>query len=104
MKVLLKSLLLIFCIAIFGGCAESTKSVPADLVTGTGADGDKELVVSPFCRSLRAGNRILEEKNWRNWDMAPIYGPDGSVHLFVGRWPVKGSWLKNAQIDQYKAE
>jgi hypothetical protein len=45
MTVLLRSLLLLLCIAIFGGCAESTKNVPADLVTGTGADGDTELVV-----------------------------------------------------------
>lgn len=59
---------------------------------------DKQLKVSDFCKSLEPVGRILDDPEWANWDMAPIYDESGKVHLFVGRWPSDGNWLVNAQI------
>lgn len=57
-----------------------------------------QIKVSQFCESLEDGQRILEDPEWANWDMAPIYDEEGKVHLYVGRWPSDGDWLVNAQI------
>lgn len=58
---------------------------------------------SGFSLSLKAGQRILEEPAWTNWDMAPMYDEKGLLHLFVGRWPHDGNWHENAQIVHYTA-
>ena len=62
------------------------------------ACSENQIKVSSFCESLEPVGRILEEAEWANWDMAPIYDESGKVHLFVGRWPSDGDWLVNAQI------
>jgi len=61
----------------------------------------REDSTSDFCKSLTAGNRILLSADWYNWGCAPIYGPDGKVHVFVCRWPAKtrmAGWTKAAEI------
>jgi len=59
---------------------------------------DESISESSFCKSLQPVGRILEDPEWTNWDMAPIYDDSGKVHLFVGRWQKNSSWLKSAQI------
>ena len=59
---------------------------------------ENQMKVSSFCESLEPVQRILEDPDWTNWDMAPIYDEEGRIHLYVGRWPRDGNWLKNAQI------
>lgn len=59
---------------------------------------DHTLKESTFCKSLKPVGRILEDSEWTNWDMAPIYDEEGKVHLFIGRWQKNASWLKSAQI------
>ena len=59
---------------------------------------EKQMKVSSFCESLEPVHRILEDPEWTNWDMAPIYDESGKIHLYVGRWPKEGNWLVNAQI------
>ncbi len=68
------------------------------LVLAAFSCSNDQMKVSDFCESLEAGQRILDDPGWANWDMAPIYDDQGRVHLYVGRWPSDGDWLVNAQI------
>ena len=56
--------------------------------------------VSDFCRSLSAGNRILEEEDWNVWCFSPIWGEDGKVHAFLSRWRDDNfhNWLTESEI------
>ena len=58
-------------------------------------------VYATFCNSLGEGTRILADQDWYVWDCAPIYGDDGKVHVFIGRWPRRtgmGGWTHAAEI------
>ena len=46
---------------------------------------------SAFGKSLKAGKFILPAKEgWWNWGMAPIYDPQGKLHIFNSSIPYKG--------------
>ena len=56
---------------------------------------------SEFCRRLEPVGRILEEDGYFIWCCSPIYGPDGRVHVFYSRWPVKlgfDAWLTGCEV------
>lgn len=56
---------------------------------------------SDFCRRLEPCGRILETEGYYVWGCAPIYGPDGKVHVFYSRWPEKygmGGWIHKCEI------
>jgi len=45
--------------------------------------------------------RILADPDWYVWDCGPIYGEEGKVHAFIGRWPKESrmaGWLTDAEI------
>jgi len=55
-------------------------------------------------RGLEWRGAVLEEKDYTLWDVSPIRGDDGKVHLFVGRWPEKNvdpAWRKSSEIAHY---
>lgn len=57
--------------------------------------------ISPFARSLRPVGRVLASQDHYVWCCAPIYGPDGRVHLFYSRWDKKwgmGGWIGRCEI------
>lgn len=61
----------------------------------------KKKDVSKFCKSLTPMGRILETEDYYVWCVAPIYGPDGKVHVFYSRWPAKygmGGWIHKSEI------
>ena len=61
----------------------------------------KKKDVSKFCKSLVPMGRILETEDYYVWCVAPIYGPDGKVHVFYSRWPAKygmGGWIHKSEI------
>lgn len=56
---------------------------------------------SRFCKRLEPCGRILETEDYYVWCVAPIYGPDGRVHVFYSRWPAKygmGGWIHKSEI------
>ena len=40
-----------------------------------------------FKKGLKPVGRVLESPDWFVWGGSPIYGSDGTVHLFYTRWP-----------------
>ena len=60
----------------------------------------RSLAISDFASALEPGQRILEEEDWMNWCMAPIYDAQGQVHLYYCRWTAAkpSAWLESAQI------
>jgi hypothetical protein len=58
-------------------------------------------VESDFCRRLSFVGRILEDPDYIVWCCAPIYGPDGKVHVFYSRWPREAgfqAWLTHCEV------
>ncbi|MDZ8117523.1 glycoside hydrolase family protein [Pontiella agarivorans] len=58
-------------------------------------------VISDFCRSLTPVGRILVDPDHNIWGCAPIYGPDGKVHVFYSRWKNEAGhegWLTVSEI------
>lgn len=58
-------------------------------------------VVSDFCKSLSVVGRILDDPDYNIWGCAPIYGPDGKVHVFYSRWVNESEhvgWLTVSEI------
>jgi len=56
---------------------------------------------APISRSLRPVGRALEREGYYVWCNSPIYGPDGTVHVFYSRWPAAkgmGGWLNGSEI------
>ena len=56
---------------------------------------------SDFARRLRPLGRILELEGYYVWCQAPIFGPDGRVHVFFSRWPAAkgmGGWINSSEI------
>jgi hypothetical protein len=47
-----------------------------------------------FSARLRPLGRILDQtaQGWTVWTCAPIYGPDGKVHVFYERWEYGDTW------------
>ncbi|NMA74050.1 MAG: family 43 glycosylhydrolase [Bacteroidales bacterium] len=57
--------------------------------------------ISTFAKSLKPIGRILESEGYYVWCCAPIYGKDGSVHVFYSRWDAKykmGGWINHCEI------
>lgn len=62
--------------------------------------------IGNFAGKLVPENRILNlmDEGWRVWGVAPIYGPNGKVHVFFARWPNKPEgfyeheWARSGQI------
>ena len=57
--------------------------------------------ISAFSQRLRPLGRILELENYFVWCQAPIFGPDGKVHVFFSRWPAEkkmGGWINSSEI------
>lgn len=61
---------------------------------------------SSFCRSLVAGQYILEaEEGWAQWCMAPIYDDEGTLHVFNSRIPGGlGGWASVSTIGHFVAD
>lgn len=56
---------------------------------------------SEFCKALKPCGRILETEGYYVWCVAPIYGPDGRIHVFYSRWPAQygmGGWIHKSEI------
>ncbi|WP_080057685.1 glycoside hydrolase family protein [Spirosoma aerolatum] len=54
-----------------------------------------------FSKHLKPVGRALESPDWYVSANSPIYGPNGSVHLFYSRWPADrkaDGWLNGAEI------
>ncbi|MDZ8117033.1 glycoside hydrolase family protein [Pontiella agarivorans] len=62
--------------------------------------------VESFAEKLIPQKRILNlmDEGWRVWGCAPMYGPEGKVHVFFARWPNKEEgfsehqWAAEGQI------
>lgn len=54
-----------------------------------------------FSTHLYPLGRALEQEGWYVWCNSPIYGPDGSVHVFYSRWPATrgmSGWINGSEI------
>lgn len=54
-----------------------------------------------FSKHLKPVGRILESPDWYASANSPIYGPNGSVHLFYSRWPADrkaDGWINGSEI------
>lgn len=51
---------------------------------------------------------VLQEDDYHIWCNAPVYAPDGTVHLYVARWPIhrhfSPGWYRDCEIAHYKAD
>jgi len=57
--------------------------------------------ISDFCKKLKPIGRILQTEGYYVWCNAPIYAPDGKVHVFYSRWFEKykmGGWIHKSEI------
>ncbi|MEA5458351.1 glycoside hydrolase family protein [Arcicella sp. LKC2W] len=57
--------------------------------------------ISDFCKKLKPVGRILQTEGYYVWCNAPIYAPDGKVHVFYSRWADKykmGGWIHKSEI------
>lgn len=61
-------------------------------------DDRLDLSESSLCSRLEPRGRILEDPDHYVWGCAPIYGPDGRVHVFYSRWRPKHEMI-GWQID-----
>ncbi len=60
-----------------------------------------DTAVSGFAKKLKPLGRILESPEYYVWCCAPIYDPEGQVHVFYSRWPKKygmGGWIGHSEI------
>ncbi len=58
-------------------------------------------VLSAFGQNLTPVGRILEDLDHHVWGCAPIFGPDGKVHVFYSRWKNEAEhqgWLSVSEI------
>ena len=85
--------------------------VPVGLSHGQDANSQTDPIKeSEFGKSLVAGKFILPaKKGWWNWGMAPIYDPQGRLHIFNSSIPYKGEkgmgfWQKKSIINHYVAD
>ena len=49
----------------------------------------------------------VEEPGYHVWGSSPVNGPEGKIHLFVSRWPVKekfGAWIAHCEIARYVSD
>ena len=56
---------------------------------------------SEFCKKLKPVGRILEAPAYNVWCCAPIYGPDGKIHVFYSRWLNKfghAGWISACEV------
>ncbi len=71
-------------------------------ISGAWADVPfKSSDIAKFCKQLKPIGRILETEGYYVWCNAPIYAPDGKVHVFYSRWPAKykmGGWIHQSEI------
>ncbi|WP_460761495.1 glycoside hydrolase family protein [Niabella terrae] len=54
-----------------------------------------------FLQRLRPVGRILELEGYYVWCNAPIFGPDGKVHVFFSRWKAAkkmSGWIRGSEI------
>lgn len=66
---------------------------------------DQTVKESSFCKSLVAGQYILESgQGWWHWGMAPIYDENGKLHIFMSAIPKAGSWATDSKIVHYTAD
>ncbi|MCT9098047.1 glycoside hydrolase family protein [Haloarchaeobius sp. HME9146] len=64
-------------------------------------DEPTQLQESAFSTRLEPLGRILEDRYHYIWGCSPIYGPDGTVHVFYSRWRRKHGmigWLIDCEI------
>lgn len=57
--------------------------------------------ISDFCKKLKPIGRILQTEGYYVWCNAPIFAPDGKVHVFYSRWSEKykmGGWIHKSEI------
>lgn len=81
-------------------------ATPLAQIAAPGARGSEAAdyptaAISDFCRRLKPVGRILELEGYYVWCNAPIYGPDGRVHVFYSRWPERygmGGWLRACEV------
>lgn len=81
--------------------------LPTAIGFGQDEKSTEPVIESAFGKSLVAGKFILPAKEgWWNWGMAPIYGPDGRLHIFNSSIPYKGEkgmgyWQSKSIINHY---
>ncbi len=81
--------------------------LPTAVSFGQSEATNEPIQESSFGKSLVAGKFILPAKEgWWNWGMAPIYGPDGRLHIFNSSIPYKGDkgmgyWQSKSIINHY---
>lgn len=51
----------------------------------------------------------VQEEGMHVWGSSPVIGPDGKVHLYVARWPMKtrpdfSGWFKDCEIAHYTGD
>ena len=81
--------------------------LPTAVGVGQSQTSTEPIKESAFGKSLVAGKFILPAKEgWWNWGMAPIYSPDGRLHIFNSAIPYKGQkgmgyWQSKSIINHY---
>jgi hypothetical protein len=66
---------------------------------------DLSIKESSFCKSLEAGNYILDApEGWWHWCMAPIYDEQDKLHVFMSAIPNNGKWNADSKIVHYVAD
>ena len=97
----------VLCLLSLGACvALPCRAEPvSDGGPCSSADG---LSVGRFRDALKPVGFVLQEPGWHVWCNAPVLADDGSIHLFVSRWPVKAGfepgWYTACEIAHYRAE
>ena len=60
---------------------------------------------SSWADRLMYAGLAVEEPGFHVWGSSPVAGPDGSIHLFVARWPVSAKfvpgWYTRCEIARY---
>lgn len=99
MKRSLVSILIV--LALVPGLARCADALPVP------ANATGGLSLSNFHHSLVPKGFVLSEPDWHIWCNAPVWDDQGTLHLFVSRWPVKDTfgigWHTSCEIAHYKA-
>lgn len=79
-----------------GGCAGLALIGPSRAETSA-----PKHMISAFAKRLKPLGRILDLPGYFVWCQAPIFAPDGRVHVFFSRWRAEkrmSGWLNGSEI------
>ena len=76
-------------------------------LTTQATQGNEMAQDSSWANRLEYVGIAVDEPGYHVWGSSPLIGPEGKIHLFVSRWPVKekfGAWIAHCEIARYVSD